>query len=732
MQKKLRFMFQRLQYAFLLLILFSGLVLVNGVLGTPWAAAASSDSKTVIKTIIKTETGIFLDSPVSGLNYSSFNGVKVTFKGLTGPAGEFKYKTGDTVTFSIGTLTLGSATGAPELTPMDILGVPDNPLDQSVINMCVLLQTLDQDGDLNNNIQITKAIAAIVSGFAVSINFNQSPDAFAADSNVAALLAALNAASPAVFSDGFYRGPRTLQPYAEASAHFARSLSPRITVHTANGLLSGYAANADTWQFLGVPYAAKPIGSLRWRPPHAPASWSGVRQAIEWGDQSPQITTYTTGPYAALIGAQGGVSEDCLHLNITTPMGGSNLPVMVWFHGGAFVILTGNSPNYNNPAGLTTKGVVVVTVNHRLGEFGYLAHPLLTKESGYHGSGNYGQLDLIAALQWVKHNIAKFGGDPNNVTIFGESGGGGKVNSLMASPLAKGLFHKAICESGMFPNGAYPSPFFFLNTPPLAVAEYLGTTLFSTLGVSTLAQARAIPWWTIVAEDTAYWTAYYAPTPFQALDLPYAPNQDNHYAKTDMYTSLATKLPSDVPFLAGANAGDMTGLIPGLVEQMPLRAANNSSPQYVYKFAKVPEGWAKAHWWGGAYPTRDILAYHSDELSYVFNYPQSPVADYYLTLVMDQLTSTQILVYGIPFPDMNPYDVVADAGWGKTDDTMADQMMDIWTSFARTGIPSTTTFIWPRYTVANDTYVEIGASYSKSTALTPQVGLSGAGDPWLP
>ena len=541
--------------------------------------------------------------------------------------------------------------------------------------------------------------------------------------------------SPAVFSDAFYRGPRTLQPYAEASAHFARSLSPRKIVSTQQGHLSGYAANADTWQFLGVPYAAKPIGSLRWRPPHAPASWSGVRQAIEWGDQSPQITTYTTGSYAALIGAQGGVSEDCLHLNITTPMGGSNLPVMVWFHGGAFVILTGNSPNFNNPAGLTTKGVVVVTVNHRLGEFGYLAHPLLTAESGYHGSGNYGQLDLIAALQWVKKNIAKFGGDPNNVTIFGESGGGGKVNSLMASPLAKGLFHKAICESGMFPNGAYPSPFFFLNTPPLAVAEYFGTTLFSTLGVSTLAQARAVPWWTIVAEDTAYWTAFYAPTPFQALDLPYAPNQDGHYATTDMYTSLATKLPSDVPFLAGANAGDMTGLIPGLVEQMPLRAANNSSPQYVYKFSKVPEGWARSHWWmPDALALRDILAYHSDELTYVFNYPLSVVADYYLTLVMDQKTGTQITIDGYAFgdtTDITPDMVFADAGWGTSDNTMAYKMMDIWTNFARTGIPSTTTFIWPAYTVANDTYVEIGASYDKkSTALTPKVGLSTATDPW--
>ncbi|MGD0022681.1 MAG: hypothetical protein ABSC54_10305 [Smithellaceae bacterium] len=196
-----------------------------------------------------------------------------------------------------------------------------------------------------------------------------------------------------------------------------------------------------------------------------------------------------------------------------------------------------------------------------------------------------------------------------------------------------------------------------------------------------------------------------------------------------MYTSLSSKLPSDVPFLAGANAGDMTGLIPGLVEQMPLRAANNSSPQYVYKFSKVPEGWATSH------PTRDILAYHSDELTYVFNFPISVVADYYLTLVIDQKTGTQIVVNGVPFPNLNPADVVTDAAWGTSDQIMAYKMMDIWTNFARTGIPSTTTFIWPAYTGSpsdggNDTYVEIGASYSTSTALIPKTGLSTATDPW--
>jgi len=718
-------MFQRLRYAFLLLILLSGLVLVNGVLGTQLAAASPAST-----------TGVFLDSPVAGLNYST-----PTRKGLTGKDGHFFYKPGQTVTFSIGHLTLGSALGAPVVTPGSIIGAND----QMVTNICVLLQTLDVDGDLNNNIQITPAITAIVSSFAGLINFNQTPDAFQADSHVAALLAALNggvgpvlsnedAPLPAhsVFSDAFYRGPRTLRAAADAMAHFARSLSPRKIVATKNGYLSGFAAfnsepalgkagtaipSSDTWQFLGVPYAHMPVGNLRWKPPYPPTSWGGVRQAIEYGDQAPQPPFYAIGPYAALTGAQGGLSEDCLHLNITTPMGGSNLPVMVWFHGGGFVILTGNSPNYNNPAGLTTKGVVLVTVNHRLGEFGYLAHPLLTAESAYHGSGNYGQLDLILALQWIKKNIAKFGGDPHNVTIFGESGGGGKVNSLMASPLAAGLFHKAICESGMF-----PSFLGTLNTPPLANAEAVGVNLFGRLGVTTLAQARAVPWWTIVNDDFAYYGG-------NAIMEPYGPNQDNHYATEDMYTSLSHKLPSDVPFLAGANAGDMTFLIPGLVQQMPLRAAHNTAPQYVYKFSKVPEGWALSH------PTRDILAYHSDELTYVFNYPISPVADYFLTLVMDNKTHTQIVVNGHAFPDMNFLEVLADAGWGASDDVMAEQMMEIWTSFARTGIPSTTTFIWPAYTgypSGNDTYVEIGASYSTSTALIPRTGLHSAGDPWLP
>jgi len=699
MQKKLIFMFKRLRYVDLLLFLFYGLFLVIGCSGGNESGNGGPGG----------QTGVFLDSPVSGLNYST-----PTLSGHTDPAGGFSYKSGEIITLSIGSLTLGSAPGGPILTPISIISGVTGVSDQRVVNMCVLLQTLDADGDLNNNIQITPAIADIVSGFAGKINFDQTTDAFQADANVAALLAKLNAASPVVFSDIPQHGLRTLRSASDASAHFKRSLRPRKIVNTEYGQLSGYASDASTWQFLGVPYATPPIGDLRWRPPHAPTVWTGVRQAIEWGDQAAQPPDSTD----SSIGGAGGVSEDCLHLNITTPQGASNLPVMVWLHGGGFVALTGNSPNYNNYAGLTTQGVIVITVNHRLGAFGYLADPLLTAESGYNGSGNYGQMDLIAALQWVKKNIANFGGNPNNVTIFGESGGGGKVTSLMSSHLATGLFQKAICESGIFPQGQKGTYNYTLNTPPLEYAEAVGTLLFSNLGVTTLAEARAVPWQKIVADAT-----YSDPSNF-----PYGPNQDEYYATTDMYTSLKTELPSDVPFLAGINAGDAVGLIPGLVAQMPLRSLNNRAPQFVYKFSKVPEGWAPL-------TTRNILAYHMDELTYVFNYPLSVVANYYIGCVIDQNTNTPLVIDSLFWPDANPKQIYADAAWGTSDWIVAGKMMSIWTNFAKTGNPSITGFTWPAYTGTtsnggNDTYVEIGTSHTTDTTLKVKMGLSTATDPW--
>jgi para-nitrobenzyl esterase len=617
-------------------------------------------------------SGVFMDSPVAGLTYQTQAGSH-TITAQTTNDGIFYYKENETITFSVGDLQLGSSIGKAVVTPLDLVEGAASAADQRVTNRLVLLQTLDEDGDLNNGIKISNKIAAIVSTYAGSINFDQTATAFAADTNVKALLLALNTAG--VFNDTDPR-PRTLRGATAAQEHFARSMSERKIVHTQSGLLSGYAVNNTNWQWLGIPYAKAPIGDLRWRPPKPVMPWMGVRDAIAWGDQAAQNPAYQA--YG-----EGGMSEDCLYLNITAPKDAANLPVMVWFHGGAFSILTGNTKSYNNPTGLPAKGVVQVSVNHRLGPFGYLAHPLLTAESGYGGSGNYGQMDLIAALKWVKKNIAAFGGDPNNVTIFGQSGGGGKSISLMASLMAKGLFHKVICQSGMTTlDGG------FMSGASLAEAEAKGSSLFARLGVTTLAEARALPWTTVIARDIIDFGAN--------AWLIYAPNIDNYYMTDTMKNLIAAGLESDVPMMAGSTSADMAGLAPGLVEQMPWRSSHNSAPQFVYKWSYVPAGWAAI----------GVGAYHGIELVYTFNYPASFYSHYLLGLT------------GLPVDYTKPpAAVVASTGYGLADVMLTDTVMTMWTNFAKTGDPSTATFTWPAYTTANDTFVEIGSTITVQTGL---------------
>lgn len=198
--------------------------------------------------------------------------------------------------------------------------------------------------------------------------------------------------------------------------------------------------------YRGIPFAAPPMGDLRWKPPQPPAAWQGVRQATQFGDACEQPPFPQNGIYGD---SPPAISEDCLYLNIWTAAKSpdDHLPVMVWIHGGGFVRGTGAAIGYDGE-NLAQKGAVVVTINYRMGIFGFLALPELTAESPHRASGNYGLLDQIAALQWVRQNIAAFGGDPHLVTIFGESAGSQSVNVLMASPLARGLFARAIGESG--------------------------------------------------------------------------------------------------------------------------------------------------------------------------------------------------------------------------------------------------------------------------------------------
>ena len=242
-----------------------------------------------------------------------------------------------------------------------------------------------------------------------------------------------------------------------ASDHVPRD-TKGLVVKIDTGLVEGTrsAANPNLVFFRGIPYAAPPVGKLRWKPPQPPAPWHGARKADELSAACPQTdflyrkiqrTVSTVGGDASLVKPMGKTSEDCLYLNVmTTGLHNKNLqPVMFWIHGGGGT----NGRGGDDGATLALKGAVVVTINYRLGVFGWLSHPALTAESPHQSSGNYGLLDQIAALQWVRRNIAKFGGDPANVTIFGQSSGGEYVGCLMLSPLARDLFQHAIMQSGV-------------------------------------------------------------------------------------------------------------------------------------------------------------------------------------------------------------------------------------------------------------------------------------------
>ena len=267
-----------------------------------------------------------------------------------------------------------------------------------------------------------------------------------------------------------------------AAAADSRAIPMPIT--TTAGLLQGVAQGGVT-AYLGVPFAAPPVGNLRWRAPLSPPHWKGIRVAADVGNfcmQSREQGPSGTQP----PGAEQVLSEDCLYLNVWTPTRkvSAKLPVMVWVHGGAFEHGSGAEAVYDG-ASLAGRGVVLVTLNYRLGRFGFFAHPALTRESPLGPIGNYGLLDQVAALKWVQQNIGAFGGNPANITILGESAGGIAVSYLMASPLGQGLFQKAIIESGIFfdaPPGAATS---------LQKAEVAGSAAASAWGLE-MADATAL------------------------------------------------------------------------------------------------------------------------------------------------------------------------------------------------------------------------------------------------
>ena len=482
---------------------------------------------------------------------------------------------------------------------------------------------------------------------------------------------------------------------------FSTTLSAQnVTLNTPQGDLIGKLAptNDAVRIFLGIPYAAPPVASARWKPPATPGSWTGERMATDYGPNCMQ-EPYPKGSF--FYRPVRLSSEDCLYLNVWTSANfDEKRPVMVWIHGGSLTRGSGARATYDG-SNLVQKGIVLVTINYRLGVFGYFAHPELISESPNDAAGNYGLLDQVRALEWVQDNIAAFGGDPDNVTIFGESAGSWSVNLLSASPLAKGLFHKAIGESG-----ARLDP-----RMTLSEATRDGSDLAAALGAASLVDMRAVSAQQLLSAATS--NRFRTDGIVDGWSIPDQP-----------YAIFSSGRQNKVPVLTGYNAEEGTTL--GLLSMIP---ANNdvyiSRAQDMYgdlfsEFLEIyPEndlreatldsyrdaryGWNSITWarmtenvGESAYlyffshrppgPQKEILgAYHAAEIAYVFNNPQ-----------------------GLRHTATND------------DIQLADVMSDYWVNFASTGNPNAEGLPeWKPYTQLNPNYVELNVTAIPYTDLTP-------------
>jgi para-nitrobenzyl esterase len=298
-----------------------------------------------------------------------------------------------------------------------------------------------------------------------------------------------------------------------------------LVVKTANGWVEGTLEKSGNRAFKGVPFAAPPVGDLRWREPQPVKDWTDTLKADHFAPRAMQLPIFSDMNFRSK-----GMSEDCLYLNIWAPQDAKNLPVLVYFYGGGFVGGDGSEPRYEGDS-IAKFGIVAITVNYRLGAFGFMAHPELTKESPNHASGNYGVLDQAAALQWVKNNIGAFGGDPAKVTIAGESAGSVSVSAQMASPLARDLIAGAIGESG--------SVLGTLRAVTLDSAEQRGVQFANSVGAKSLADLRAMN-----ADTLLQATAKFR----------FPMTQDGYFFPKSPYAIFEAGEQSHVPLLAGWNS----------------------------------------------------------------------------------------------------------------------------------------------------------------------------------
>ena len=483
----------------------------------------------------------------------------------------------------------------------------------------------------------------------------------------------------------------------------AHADSTSLVVATTAGKIRG-TASAGLRQFKGIPYAAPPVGPNRWRAPQPTPKWDGVKAATEFGLPCIQPKVFGDIDFGERI------SEDCLYVNVWTnaTSAGAKLPVMVWIHGGGFVAGAGSEPRQDGSR-LAAKGVVVVSMNYRLGLMGFFAHPELTKEAPYKAAGNYGILDQIASLQWVQKNIAAFGGDPGNVTIFGESAGSFAVSMLMASPLSKGLFHKAIGESGAsFPAGPQPP----LGGATLASAEAEGQKFAASLNAASLEALRAKTVKELMGTPPFRFSpivdGYLLPAPVAEIFAkgqqhkvpllagwnedeirssvtlrPQKPTAESHKADitkrfgatADAFIkAYAASTDAEAIEAAAALASD-NFISYGTWKWLEVHRATSGQQTYRYLFDRDVPIEAGRTQNGATVTAKDVGARHAGEIEYVFG----------------QL------------------DTVKGVTWAPEDRALSNAMMEYWSSFAKTGTPKASGQpAWPAFDKAGGPVMRLG------------------------
>jgi para-nitrobenzyl esterase len=460
-----------------------------------------------------------------------------------------------------------------------------------------------------------------------------------------------------------------------------------VQQRTASGVLEGVvSADGKVRTFKGIPYATPPVGPLRWKPPQPITPWKGVRKAVDYGPRCMQ-----TDVFSDMVFRDEGPSEDCLYLNLWMPEVHSKarLPVMVWIYGGGFRAGSTSEPRQDG-GNLSKKGVLIVSMNYRLGIFGFFSHPELAKESGHDASGNYGLMDQVAALKWVKENIASFGGDPDNVTIFGESAGSSSVSALMASPLAKGLFARAIGESGALFSPDLKSRSETEKRDMAFMKSAAGTDSLEALRNKSSAAIQEAASREGAPRFSPNIDGYFLPESPQAI---FAAGKQSHVPliagwnldEGDYESILGTDPPTRENFeakvrkLYGNNADTLLKLYPGTTADEVKRAAQDlagdrftalhtwewleaqlktgSAPAYRYRFEETLPLPAESP------PDAEARSPHSGEIEFVFEVLSSK-----------------------------------DLPWRPEDEKVSDLMSSYWTNFAKTGDPNGEGLApWPAY-----------------------------------